>query len=52
MRGLAHGLESVVIVGQKGVTEALIKSVDENLTAHELIKIKFIDFKEDWKSVV
>lgn len=46
LRGLAHGLEPVVMVGQKGVTEALLKSVDENLTAHELIKIKFIDFKE------
>lgn len=34
------------MVGQKGVTEALIKSVDENLTVHELIKVKFIDFKE------
>lgn len=46
LRGLAHGLEPVVFVGQKGVTETLVKSVNENLNAHELIKIKFIDFKE------
>lgn len=46
LRGLAHNLEPVVFVGQKGVTETLLKSVDENLAVHELIKIKFVDFKE------
>ena len=46
LRGLAHNLEPVVQVGQKGFTETLVKSVDANLTAHELIKVRFIDFKE------
>lgn len=46
LRGLAHNLEPVVQVGQKGFTETLVKSVDANLTAHELIKVKFVDFKE------
>lgn len=46
MRGLAHNLEPVVQVGQKGFTDTLVKSVDANLTAHELIKIRFVDFKE------
>ena len=46
MRGLAHGIKPVVFVGQKGVTEAVILSMEEALNAHELIKVKFIDFKE------
>ena len=46
LRGLAHGLKPVVFVGQKGITPELLKAVDEALTIHELIKVKFIDFKE------
>ncbi len=46
LRGLAHALKPVVFVGQKGVTNALITSTDEAFQRHELIKVKFIDFKE------
>ncbi len=46
LRGLAHGLNPVVMVGQKGLTPRVIRSVDEALNTHELIKIKFVDFKE------
>ena len=46
LRGLAHALKPVVFVGQKGVTHALIKSADEAFQRHELVKVKFIDFKE------
>ena len=47
LRGLAHGLKPVVFVGQKGVTDELIASTEQALTRHELIKIKFIDFKKN-----
>lgn len=46
LKGLAHHLQPVVFLGQKGVTDAFIHSVNEALDRHELIKIKFIDFKE------
>ena len=46
LRGLAHGLKPVVFVGQKGVTDALITSTEQAFERRELIKIKFIDFKE------
>ena len=46
LRGLAHKLKPTVFIGQKGITEAVIRSTDEALNAHELIKVKFIDFKE------
>ncbi|MGD9730959.1 MAG: YhbY family RNA-binding protein [Desulfamplus sp.] len=46
LRGLAHGLNPAAFVGQKGVTTALINEINEGLEANELIKVKFIDFKE------
>ena len=46
LRGLAHGLKPVVMVGQKGTTASLLKSIEASLTAHELIKIRFIDSKK------
>lgn len=49
LRGLAHSLRPVIQVGKNGITAELIKAVDEALDAHELIKVKFVDFKEDRK---
>lgn len=46
LRGLAHDIKPVVFIGQKGVTDAVILSMDEALNDHELIKVKFLDFKE------
>lgn len=49
LRGIAHGLKPVVYIGQKGLTDALIRSTEEAFDSHELIKIKFIDYKEKKK---
>jgi RNA-binding protein len=46
LRGLAHSLKPVVLIGQKGLTNELIKSAEQALEIHELIKVKFNDFKE------
>ena len=46
LKGLAHSKKPLVFVGQKGITPTLIKAVDEALETHELIKVKFIEFKE------
>lgn len=40
LRGLGHHLQPVVLIGKDGVTDGLVKSVDEALEQHELIKIK------------
>lgn len=40
LRGLGNNLPDLVYVGKEGVTETVIKQVDTNLFAHELIKIK------------
>ncbi|HLS17587.1 MAG TPA: YhbY family RNA-binding protein [Paenalcaligenes sp.] len=42
-RALAHHLKPVVLVGDQGVTEAVLKEIDTHLQAHQLIKIKIND---------
>ena len=44
---VAHDLQPVVIVGGAGVTDGVIGMIDNSLTAHELIKIKFNEYKEE-----
>ncbi len=46
LKGLAHGLKPVVFIGQKGLSGSLIGSIRDALDNHELIKVKFIEFKE------
>lgn len=47
----AHNLQPVVIVGGAGVTDGVIKMVDNSLTSHELIKIKFNEYKDEKKQL-
>ena len=51
LRSQAHHLKPLVIVGAKGVTDQLIGSVDLALKDHELIKVKFGEFKEAKKEI-
>jgi RNA-binding protein len=46
LRGLAHDLKPVVLIGKEGITDGIVRTADEGLSQHELIKIKFNDFKE------
>ena len=43
----AHDLQPVVIVGGAGVTEGVIQMVDTSLASHELLKVKFNEYKEE-----
>ena len=40
LRGLAHHLDPVVHIGRDGISEAVIRQIDEQLAHHELIKVK------------
>ena len=51
LRGLAHSFKPVVFVGQKGFTTTLVKAMKDALEHHELVKVKFIDFKEKEKKL-
>ena len=40
LRGLAHSLNPVVMISNKGLSEGVLKEINVCLDAHELIKIK------------
>jgi RNA-binding protein len=40
LRSLAHDLHPVILLGNKGATEAVVKELDLALSHHELVKVK------------
>ena len=40
LRGLAHDLKPVIMTGNKGITEAVLKEFTLALDHHELVKVK------------
>jgi len=52
LRSLAHNLDAVIIIGKQGVTDSLVRAIAEALEAHELIKVRFNEFKDDKKELI
>ena len=46
LKAQAHTLKPVIIVGQSGLTESVLKEIEITLDTHELIKIKIRAEKE------
>ena len=42
LRAQAHKLGPVVVIGNKGLTEEVVKEIDRSLKAHELIKVRAV----------
>lgn len=51
LRGLANPLKPIVFIGKGGLTPQVFDAIDEALLKQELIKIKFIEFKEEKKEL-
>lgn len=49
---MAHHLKPVIMIGKNGLTAALLDAVNKALDDHELIKIKFIDFKDEKGDII
>ena len=47
----ASKLNALVIIGQNGLSEGIAKKCAECLENHELVKIKFNEFKDEKKSL-
>lgn len=47
LKKLAHHLKPVVQVGKLGLSPSLLEELDQNLNAHELIKIAFLPKQKD-----
>ena len=46
LRGIAHNLKPLITIGQKGFTLEVQEATEQALDDHELIKVRFNDFKE------
>jgi RNA-binding protein len=42
LRGLAHALKPLVLLGKEGINDGVVRSVQEALIDHELIKVKLL----------
>jgi RNA-binding protein len=53
LKGVAHSLKPVVLLGNNGLTEAVVAEIDYALNHHELIKVKIpTDDKENKALIV
>lgn len=51
LRSRAHVLKPAVQIGQSGLTDSALAEIDRALNRHELIKVKFGDFKDRKKEL-
>ncbi|MBN2436797.1 MAG: YhbY family RNA-binding protein [Spirochaetes bacterium] len=51
LRKLAQELDPCIMIGKSGLSEQLVKAADEALDHHELIKVRFSDFKDEKKDL-
>jgi RNA-binding protein len=51
LKGRGQLLEPVLKVGHAGLSDAFIASLNQALNDHELVKVKFADFKDQKKTL-
>jgi RNA-binding protein len=51
LKSLAHHLDPICYVGKSGLTDSLVQSVETAFDAHELLKVKFNDFKKEKREI-
>lgn len=47
LRAQAHHLDPVILIGKQGLSDMVVRAVADALEAHELIKVRFNEFKDD-----
>lgn len=52
LKSRAQLLDPILKLGHGGMSPSFLKSLDEALSRHGLVKIKFTDFKEEKKTLV
>ena len=52
LKGLAHHLSPVVILGGNGLTEGVLAEIDNALNHHELIKVKIAGADRETKQLI
>ncbi|PSJ45905.1 ribosome assembly RNA-binding protein YhbY [Zobellella taiwanensis] len=52
LKGMAHSLKPVVLLGQHGLTEGVLAEIDLALNHHELIKVKVAAEDREVKTLI
>lgn len=52
LSALAQSLQPVVMIGKNGLTDAVSQKLADEFLCRELLKIKFIDFKDEKKTII
>ncbi len=52
LKGIAHNLKPVVLLGQHGLTEGVLAEIDAALAHHELIKVKVAAEDRETKQLI
>ncbi|MBV7387796.1 ribosome assembly RNA-binding protein YhbY [Pasteurellaceae bacterium TAE3-ERU1] len=52
LKGLAHNLKPVVMLGANGLTEGVVAEIDNALNHHELIKVKIAGSDRETKQLI
>lgn len=52
LKGLAHSLKPVVLMGANGLTEAVLAEIELALDHHELIKVKVASEDHETKALI
>ncbi len=51
LKSRAQTLDSLVRVGQAGLSEQMVASMEEALARHELVKVRFVGLKEERRTL-
>ena|SRR5687768_9205293 len=51
LKGMAQRMDASLKVGKQGLSDGFIKTLNEELDRHELVKLKFVEFKEQRKEL-
>jgi RNA-binding protein len=51
LKSLAHDLRPVVQIGKQGLSASIIAATNEALEVHELIKVKFLDYQDEQRTL-
>lgn len=52
LKGLAHNLKPVVMLGANGLTEGVVAEIDNAISHHELIKVKIAGAERETKQLI
>ncbi len=52
LKGLAHPLKPVVMLGNNGLTEGVLAEIEQALQHHELIKVKIAAEERETKTLI